>query len=146
MGHSTNSGRTVAGGRTTLSADERNALQRQASNGDATARNTLAINRNNMRSAADTIDSIYTATRDSDPAETVDRFVRAVGEDRAMATIASLVNRSAWDGRISSRNASWARGVTGAYNEDEANRAGISTRMHLAHLDQIADAMRRRRG
>lgn len=77
------------------------------------------------------------------PAETVASFVEAVGYDAALVVIASLVNRSAWDGRIDSRNAAWAASVSESFDEQTARDLDLYTKMHMTHLDQIADQMRK---
>lgn len=77
------------------------------------------------------------------PAETVVSFVEAVGYDAALVVIASLVNRSAWDGRIDSKNAAWAASVSESFDEQTARDLDLYTKMHMTHLDQIADQMRK---
>ena len=57
------------------------------------------------RAAVDTLESIYGETIHATPAVTVKEYVSRVGYDMAVSVIATLVNRSAWDGRISRRAA-----------------------------------------
>lgn len=75
--------------------------------------------------------------------DAVKEFVKQVGSDAAVQTVASLVNRSAWDGRISSANANWAKAVEESWDEDAMVRMGAYCKMHMAHLDQTADYIRR---
>ena len=75
--------------------------------------------------------------------DAVKEFVKQVGSDAAVQTVASLVNRSAWDGRISSANANWAKDVEESWDEDAMVRMGAYCKMHMAHLDQTADYIRR---
>lgn len=76
------------------------------------------------------------------PIETISAFVSAVGYDAAVATVATLINRCAWDDRISINNKKWAATIDEAMNEDAAAECLIYTTMHMAHLDQIASATR----
>ena len=77
------------------------------------------------------------------PDDTVAAFVKAVGYENAAATIATLINRSAWDGRISWRNAEWAKTIGNALDEKAALDCDIyADGIHMTHLDQIADKMR----
>ena len=75
--------------------------------------------------------------------DAVKEFVKQVGSDAAVQTVASLVNRSAWDGRISTANANWAKAVEESWDEDAMVRMGAYCKMHMAHLDQTADYIRR---
>lgn len=81
----------------------------------------------------------------STPAETVAAFVAAVGQSEAAEIVASMVNTSAWDGRISPRNAAWAASVEHAWNADAARDLCLYPdfiSLHKAHLNQIAGALR----
>lgn len=96
-----------------------------------------------------TLEDIYSAQYDeesplyrSTPAQTVAAFVESVGYEAAVEIVASLVNRSAWDGRISRRCVEWANAQENSWDEEACIRLQIySDRIHKAHLDQIADAM-----
>lgn len=77
------------------------------------------------------------------PNETVTDFACHVGKDAAAVIIASLVNESAWDGRIDPRNAEWARGIEQAFDDGAMRHMHIYTTMHMCHLDQIATMMRK---
>ena len=75
------------------------------------------------------------------PAHTVTAWAVQVGYTRAAVVLASLVNRAAWDGRISREVKAWAAGVADAYDEEAAERLSLSCdTIHRAHLDQIAAA------
>lgn len=105
-------------------------------------RRTLEVN-------LSTLETIYTAQYDAEsplyhstPAQTVAAFVESVGYEAAVEIVASLVNRSAWDGRISRRCAEWANAQGNSWDEEACSRLSIYTnRIHTAHLDQIAAAM-----
>ena len=105
--------------------------------------------RRTLASNLSTLESIYAAQYDAEsplyhstPAQTVAAFVDSVGYEAAVEIVASLVNLSAWDGRISSRCAEWANDQENSWDEDSCIRLQIySDRIHKAHLDQIADAM-----
>lgn len=95
-----------------------------------------------MRFEREQIEKLEQIKRETDrPAETVKAFVKASSYGDAVATIANLVNRSAWDGRISSANADWAKAYA-QYDESIMVEKGLCTSIHMTHLDQIADAMR----
>lgn len=80
---------------------------------------------------------------DRTPAQTVAAFVERIGYGEAAAIVATLVNGCAWDGRISRKNAVWAASIENALNSEAADFLRVySDRIHRAHLDQIADAMR----
>ena len=110
-----------------------------------------------MRSIQDIIDNqgaeAYRAARDrlkkalmelvkaykasSSPAETLDQLSDI---NDAGTVIATLVNLSAHDGRISNENKKWASKVS--YNDADALRMGlIGDEIHRAHLDQLASAI-----
>lgn len=95
------------------------------------------------RDAVKALDEIQSNDRfaDETPEHTVKAFVDRVGLDLARFVIASLVNRSAWDGRIGSSVAAWAETVDGSLDEEAAREASIYTTMHMAHLNQVAEAM-----
>ena len=96
-----------------------------------------------------TLKALYAAQYDAEsplyhstPAQTVAAFVESVGYEAAVEIVASLVNRSAWDGRISRRCAEWANAQENSWDEEACSRLSIYTnRIHTAHLDQIAAAM-----
>lgn len=148
MGHSTASGRNASGGagNQSLSEADRIDLRRAVANreeGADEARARLRAYNQQMRSDADRLDEIYANRRDNEtPAQTIEKFVKSVGEERAVNTVATIVNYNAFDGRIGRINRSWASEQSGALKASE-NRGVTNTRMHMAHLDQVADAMRR---
>ncbi len=78
------------------------------------------------------------------PQKTVEEFIKAVGFEEARYCIASMVNGKAWDGRISKRNADWAKTVPDAWDEESGTEMRMYTnRVHTSHLNQLADYMRR---
>lgn len=105
--------------------------------------------RRTLQSNLSTLESIYAAQYDAEsplyhstPEQTVTAFVDSVGYEAAVEIVASLVNLSAWDGRISHRCAEWANAQENSWDEDSCIRLQIYTdRIHKAHLDQIAEAM-----
>lgn len=95
-----------------------------------------------IRANVETVENIYAESISGTPAETVKKIVSAIGYESAVEIIASMVNRLAWDGRISDHAKAWASAQENAWDEEAANRIGIySNRIHAAHLDQIAEAM-----
>lgn len=105
--------------------------------------------RRTLESNLSTLEALYAAQYDAEsplyhstPAQTVAAFVKSVGYEAAVEVVASLVNRSAWDGRISRRCAEWANAQENSWDEEACSRLSIYTnRIHTAHLDQIAAAM-----
>ena len=96
--------------------------------------------RNGLRADLDALKKVYRETSEEGPAATVAAFVAAVGYSRAAVIIATLVNRHAWDGRISRRVASWAAEQPEAWDEKTAVELYlyVDDVIHLAHFDQIA--------
>lgn len=96
-----------------------------------------------------TLETLYAAQYDeesplyhSTPEQTIAAYVEAVGYEAAVEIIASLVNRNAWDGRISRRSAEWANAQENSWDEEACSSLSLYTnRIHMAHLDQIANAM-----
>ena len=102
--------------------------------------------RDDLRLALEALENQYSEDlrAGNTPSNTIHAYLMMVGADMARSVIATLVNQSAWDGRISDRNAAWAAGIENAWDADSANRMSIYTnRIHMAHLDQMADAMRK---
>lgn len=97
-----------------------------------------------MRSNVEQLDTIQSETvRDGGKvSDSVRSYIKAVGLDAAVATVATLVNRDAWDGRISSRNADWAASVEDAWDREAALEWSIYSKMHKTHLDQFATELR----
>ena len=149
MGHGTASGRNATGApqKQTLSEAERIDLRRAVTNREENAdeaRAKLREYNQRLRDDANTLDDIYASRADDEtPEQTVARFAMFVGEERAVNTIATIINQNAWDGRIGRINRSWASEQTGALKESE-NRGVVNSRIHKAHLDQLASAIRRR--
>lgn len=95
---------------------------------------------NAFKSAIKTLEDIYGDTIQGKPSDTVDRFIAAVGITLARAVVATLVIRHAWDGRISKRVSDWAGTVFNAFEESVSNTHFFYTdRIHMTHLDQIAN-------
>lgn len=101
--------------------------------------------RNELIANIKTLDECVSEARDNNESvrNAAKAFVAKVGTFAAKVTVASLVNRSAWDGRISSANANWAKAVEDSWDEDAMVRMGAYCKMHMAHLDQTADYVRR---
>ena len=95
------------------------------------------------REAVATLDSIQSndVVMNETPAHTVKCFVAEVGEPLARFVIASLVNRSAWDGRIYPNVKEWAKNEESSLDESACRDARINSNMHMAHLNQVAQAM-----
>jgi len=94
------------------------------------------------RQAVRDLETVYRETIEGTPVETVAAYVERVGYDVAVSTIATLVNRSASDGRISRRCAEWAAAQDEAFDAEAAERLWLySDRIHKAHLDQLTAAM-----
>lgn len=109
----------------------------------------LAESRENYRAAATAareavkaLEGIYRETIGGTPAETIAAYVKRVGYDTAVSTVATLVNLSAADGRISRRCADWAAAQEHAWDAVSAVKLWLfSDRIHKAHLDQLAAAL-----
>lgn len=105
--------------------------------------------RRTLEANLSTLETLYAAQYDAEsplyhstPAQTVAAFVKSVGYEAAVEIVASLVNRSAWDGRISRRCAEWAKAQDNSWDEEACSSLSFYTnRIHMAHLDQIAAAM-----
>ena len=82
----------------------------------------------------------------NNPQKTIEEFVDATSDELAVEIIASLVNaRAKWDGRISPRNAEWAKSHA-VWDRDVIIRMGCYADdvIHSAHLDQLASEIRRK--
>lgn len=101
--------------------------------------------RNELLANIKTLDECVSEARDNNESvrNAAKAFISKVGAFAAKVTVASLVNRSAWDGRISTANANWAKAIDEAWDEDAMVRMGAYCKMHMAHLDQTADYVRR---
>lgn len=78
----------------------------------------------------------------NNPQNTVKRFVEEIGRAEAEVVIGSLINATAWDGRISKENAKWAAGIEDAFDEKATNQLRMRTTIHPTHLNAVATAMR----
>ena len=101
--------------------------------------------RNELLANIKTLDECVSEARDNNESvrAAVKTFVTKVGAYAAKVTVASLINRSAWDGRISTANANWAKSIEDAWDEESMTRMYAYAKMHMAHLDQTADYVRR---
>lgn len=82
----------------------------------------------------------------NNPQTTIDELVEIVGHEKAVKIIANMVNaRAEWDGRISPRNAEWAK-EHAELNRDVVIHLGgyADDVIHSCHLDQLANYMRRK--
>ena len=103
--------------------------------------------RDEIRADVKTLETIYdeSVSAGQPPRETVRILIEKIGFSRASAAVGTLVNHSSeWDSRISRKNAAWAAGLENAWDNETAFHMGVYTiRIHMAHLNQIADAMRK---
>lgn len=97
--------------------------------------------------ALDTLVEIHLDTRAASdkPSDTAALLIDRIGStDAAEAVALAIACKGGWDGRISDRNRRWAEEVL-PLGEDICKDAGIyyPSEIHPAHLDMIADAMRK---
>lgn len=87
------------------------------------------------------LESIYADTLGGGkPSDVIGAFVDYVGLQEAVETVATLVNRHSWDGRISYWVKSWAEKQPNAWDEESAEKMHIGTdRIHMVHLNQLAE-------
>lgn len=85
----------------------------------------------------------YTKSRfegDNTPEETVSILTGMIGHREAILAVAELVNTVGdWDGRVSARVRSWARGIEGAANQEELDAMDVyqPSEIHPAHIDNL---------
>ena len=92
----------------------------------------------------ETVVNLYRKTCEGNPEDTVKLIVEKLGYEDAVITVAEIVNTvSDWDERISRRNREWAKNIESAAGGDELLSLHIYTPFHPAHIDQIADQMRK---
>ena len=82
-----------------------------------------------------TLIEAYNGTFEKTPADTIKASVEAMGADDTRYAIASIVNYFSHDGRISRRNKEYAATIKTCNSNSMA--------IHLAHIDQLMDAMRK---
>ena len=75
------------------------------------------------------------------PDWTIEAWIKEIGFCNAADVMSTLMRRHGWDGRIDPRNVDAFQ--YGGLDRDAAVDQGVYTRMHMAHLDQIATAFRR---
>ena len=107
----------------------------------STDRETYRETVKTLRADLETLEATYSETSGEAPSTTVSALVEKIGYNRAVALVATLINCSAWDGRISQTVAEWAEVTPSAWTEEAARRMCIYTAIHKAHLDQIAQVM-----
>lgn len=104
-----------------------------------------------LQSSLNTLEEIYKSQYDAEsplyrstPAQTVAAFVEAVGYESSVEIVASLVNYSAWDGRICPSVKEWANAQENSWDEEASDRLCLYPgHIHMTHLNQIAEAMMR---
>ena len=104
-------------------------------------RNDYFVFRDRKISNVRMLESIYADTLGGGkPSDVIGAFVDSVGLQEAVETIATLVNRHSWDGRISRWVKSWAENLPNAWDEESAEKMHIGTdRIHMVHLNQLAE-------
>ena len=98
-----------------------------------------------LRADVKTLQNVYRETREEGPAATVAAFIAAVGYSRAVVVVGTLVNRHAWDGRISRSIAAWAEALPETWDEEATQHFSfyIDDVIHLAHFNQIAAELKK---
>lgn len=113
--------------------------------------------RDEAKSDLSAMETVFDQTRDQRVSDSVAAMVRDCYErfynrygfhctmgsaaDNVRDLVASLVNRSSWDGRISPAVKAWAEGREKSVDEETANKMGLYTRLHMVHLNQIAERL-----
>ena len=87
--------------------------------------------------AANVLYDAYNAMLDGTPDDTIRMSIEAQGLDKTRYAVCQLINRSSWDGRLSRRNVEYA-GQFETYPDYVP-----SGTIHMAHLNQLADALRK---
>lgn len=100
------------------------------------------------RERIEAVRAAYEATREAKTADTVQALVDALGVHEAAAAVATVVNAvSLEDGRISDNNRNWTKYLDADIPTNSELRAqgvyGVDSWMHSAHVDNLADAMRK---
>ena len=100
--------------------------------------------RHAIEDAFRTFEGIYDETRGAGYVETLTRSAETLGDETTREIIASLLNMHPHDGRISDRNRTWAETIDGALSrEDVVELVDSCYSIHCAHLDQLADYLRK---
>ena len=96
----------------------------------------MKLNYFEAESLKDALYQIYTRNRfdgDNRPETTIDKFIEAIGADRAKALIQGMIAYiDGFDGRIDRAVYQWAAGADKVVPDD---------RIHRSHLNQLARAM-----
>ena len=100
-----------------------------------------------LRDNRDRLVNAYEATKDKTPDDTIDALIEDAGNIQAREIIAQAVIVHSYDGRISRKAKEWAKTRT-ITTEEEMINAGVyyDSYIHMAHLNQIAEAMMKREG
>ena len=100
-----------------------------------------------LRDNRDRLVNAYEATRDKTPDDTIDTLIEGAGNIQAREIIAQAIIVNSYDGRISRKAKEWAKTRT-TTTEEEMIDAGVyyDSYIHMAHLNQIAEAMMKREG
>ena len=100
-----------------------------------------------LRDNRDRLVNAYEATRDKTPDDTIDALIEDAGSILAREIIAQAIIVHSYDGRISRKAKEWAKTRT-TTTEEEMIDAGVyyDSYIHMAHLNQIAEAMMKREG
>lgn len=102
---------------------------------------TVKTMKNNREILIDT----FRETRDTTPAETVKVLVNRMGYDKALETVAEMVNCvSQYDGRIFPGVREWAENVESAASREELERFEMyqPDAIHSCHINQLGESMR----
>lgn len=96
-----------------------------------------------IRTYVKALEDIHVQTRltTNDPKDTIDAFIEKYNLLTAGETIACMIQHYSWDGRISPRNIDWAN--EWVFPEKVVENAGTG-KIHMCHLDQLANILRRR--
>lgn len=114
-------------------------------------KNTAEMSRDERRIAKQIIElrtqEVIEAYNDSEtPSEAIKALVEKWGHAEAVEMVATVANRvSIHDGRVSNLNREWAQATTAPSNEEmkALQIYGVDSWIHSAHVDQLAQAMRR---
>ena len=102
-----------------------------------------------IRSDFETLATLYKEDRlneDRTPEETVKALIDVLGQDRAMQTVANLVNCVGdWDGRVFPSTRAWAASVEGSLSPEQLGNYNIyaPSEIHPAHINQLGSAAER---
>ena len=101
------------------------------------------MDKNAIKARQKALVEAYTKSRldgNNTPEETGSILEDMIGPHEALLAVAELVNTvGSWDGRVSARVRSWARGIGGAANPEELEAAGVCqpSEVHPAHIENL---------